>query len=458
MDRKPLYIANAQAFWGDRNSAAATLLKQMPEIDYLTFDYLAEVSLSIMAIQRAQDPSLGYARDFLEVITSLIPFWKSGSRAKVIANAGGLNPQGCAQECKKILNKMGCGDLKVYTVTGDDVLPHLLSNPSLKLYHNLDSDESLETILPKLITANAYLGAWPIIEALKDGADIVITGRVADPSLTVAPAAFHFGWDRTAFDQLASATVAGHLIECGTQVTGGICTDWLNIPSPETIGYPVVEMYENGEFVITKAPGTGGMVNQQIVKEQLLYEIGDPSRYLSPDVTVSFLEIRLTDAGPDRILVKGCRGSTPPDTYKVSATYKQGFRADGMLTVVGCEAVKKARKCGEILLKRVAQAGYLLQHSLIECLGGGDASLGILPPSSSTECVLKVSTADERKEALECFVKEFAPLVTSGAQGTTGYLFGRPKVRPVFGYWPCLIESRLVKPLIASIEQSSNLP
>jgi len=454
MKKKPLYIANAQGFWGDRNSAAATLLKQMPEIDYLTLDYLAEVSLSIMAIQRAQDPTLGYARDFLEVILSLIPFWKSGSRTKVIANAGGLNPQACALECAKILKKMDCGHLKIHIVSGDNVLPNLLSNPSLKLYQNLDTEESLETILPKLVTANAYLGAWPIIEALREGADIVITGRIADPSLTVAPAAFHFGWERTAFKQLACATVAGHLIECGTQATGGISTDWLQLPSPETIGFPVIEMYENGDFVITKPPGTGGLVNQQIIKEQLLYEIGDPNRYLSPDATVSFLDITLEDAGSDRILVKGCKGSKPPDTYKVSATYKQGFRADGMLTIIGSDAPRKARKCGEILLKRVEQAGYVLQNSLIECLGGGDAALGILSNPSVTECILKVSVADERKEALECFIKEFAPLVTSGPQGTTGYLFGRPKIRQVFGYWPCLIESHQVKPIVAAVEPS----
>lgn len=439
MKKTPLLIANAQGFWGDRNSAAATLLSQRPEIDFITFDYLAEVSLSIMAIQKEKNPQLGYAEDFLEVIKSLIPFWKKGLRPKLISNAGGLNPQACAQKCSEILKNEGLEQLKIRVVNGDDVLDRLKQNPDLPLYQNLETGQPLTDILPQLVTANAYLGAKPIVDALNQEADIVITGRVADPSLTVAPAAYHYKWDLNDYKKIAQATVAGHLIECGTQVTGGISTNWLQIPSPETIGYPIVEMEESGDFVITKPKGSGGVVNLQTVKEQLLYEIGDPNRYLSPDATVSFTKLQVDEIGNNRVSVKGAIGSEAPSTWKVSATYRDGFRADGMLVIIGKEAVKKAKKCGEILLKRVSLQGFSLEHTNIECLGNDSASLGILQPHRVTECVLKVSARDHNRQALECFVKEFAPLVTSGPQGLTGYLFGRPKIRPVFGYWPCLV-------------------
>ncbi|CCB85215.1 putative uncharacterized protein [Parachlamydia acanthamoebae UV-7] len=443
MDRL-IRIANASAFWGDRPSAAATLLQQVPDLDYITLDYLAEVSLSIMAIQREKNPTLGYAKDFIETIRSLVPFWKKGSKVKIIANAGGLNPFGCAQECAKILKSTGCVHLKIGIVTGDDVLSILLKSP--ENFHNLETHASIETISPKLVTANAYLGASAIVEALQKGADIVITGRVADPSLTVAPAAFHFGWDLQDYDLLANATIAGHLIECGTQATGGILTDWLDLPASEMIGFPIIEMDQKGHFTLTKPPHTGGIVNLPVIKEQLLYEIGDPGSYLSPDVNVSFLNIQLQEEAPNRVRVSGGKGSPPPTSYKVSATYKNGYRADGLLTIIGRDADKKARKCGTIILERVKQAGYNLQDSLIECIGAGDATLGIIPQGACTECVLKVSAADENREALECFVKEFAPLVTSGPQGTTGYLTGRPKILPVFGYWPCLIDTKDVTP------------
>jgi len=440
-------IGNAQAFWGDSPGAPAELLKQQPDLDYLTLDYLAEVSLSIMAIQRDKKPELGYAADFLDVVRSLIPFWKEGSHVKVVCNAGGLNPEGCAQAVVKILQQEGCAK-KVSTVSGDDVLALLKGDSKKELFHNLDTGEPLEQVLNQLVTANAYLGAEPIAKALMQGADIVITGRVADPSLTVGPCLAHFNWKRDDWDKLAQATVAGHLIECGTQATGGISTHWLEMPAPENIGFPVVEMSEDSSFVITKPAKTGGRVNLQTIKEQLLYEIGDPERYLSPDVTVSFLSLYVDYAGPDRVKVTNAKGMAPPLTYKVSATFRDGYRAEACLSIFGKDAPAKAERAGQVILKKVENAGHNLANANIECLGTGGSVPGILNPSEAVECVMRIAVSDPQKEAVEAFSKEIAPLVTSGPQGIGGYLFGRPQVRPVFGYWPCLIEASAIKPSI----------
>ncbi len=461
-------IGNAQAFWGDGADAPARLLAQQPNLDYLTLDYLAEVSLSILAIQKDRDPSAGYARDFIEVIRSLIPLWEKGSKVRVVANAGGLNPEGCARACLEVLKNSGCGHLKIGMVTGDDVMPQLKTSSisplprgrkrgggSMGDFNNLETGEPLAGISDHLVTANAYLGARPIAEALKAGADIVITGRVADPSLTVAPCMAHFGWSWDDYHRIAGATVAGHLIECGTQVTGGISTDWLRLPNIHNIGFPVVEVRTDGSCVVTKPPRTGGSVNARTVKEQLLYEIGDPGNYLSPDATVSFLTLSVREAGKDRVLVEDATGRPPPAGYKVSATWRDGFKAHGMLTIFGRDAVKKARLCGEIILQRLRSAGCKPERSLIECLGAGASVRGIegkIPESEFLETVLRVSVADPRREVVERFSKELASLVTCGPQGGTGYAAGRPKVQPVFGYWPCLIGKQHVKPEVKMLD------
>ncbi|MDP1834499.1 MAG: acyclic terpene utilization AtuA family protein [Chlamydiales bacterium] len=434
-------VGNAQGFWGDQPDAPKRLLQQQPDLDYLTLDYLAEVSLSIMAIQREKDPTAGYAKDFIEVIKSLIPFWKSGSKVKVICNAGGLNPKGCAQACAEALREAGLGGIKIGIVAGDDVLRQIKISPNL--FTNLESNESASKVVDNLVTANAYLGAKPVVEALAGGAQIVISGRVADPSLAVAACVHHFGWTFQEYDKLAGATVAGHLIECGTQVTGGISNRWLTLPDIANIGYPVAEVNEDGSCVITKPQKTGGAVTVEIVKEQLLYEIGDPANYLSPDVTVSFLNLSVQQQGPNRVMVSSAIGSPPPSTYKVSACFRHGFRAEATLTITGLDAVKKAHKCGDVIIERVQMAGYQLEDSLIECIGSGDH-----------ETVLRVAVADPRKEAVETFTREIAPMVTSGPAGTTGYATGRAKVRPVFGYWPTLIEVANVTPTVEFLEVS----
>lgn len=446
-------IGNAQGFWGDSMNASSRLIAQQSDLDYLTMDYLAEVSLSILALQRDKNPQLGYAQDFIEELRSLIPFWKQGAAFKLVVNAGGLNPEGCAKAAKRLLQDAGLGGLKIGVVAGDDVMPLIRNGTPC---NHLDTKESITKIRESLISANAYIGAKPIAEALKKGASIVITGRTADPSLAVACCMAHFNWKWEDWDKIAAATVAGHLIECGTQVTGGISTNWLDIPDPAHIGFPVIEMEANGSFVVTKPDHTGGCVTEQTVKEQLLYEIGDPSAYLSPDVTVSFLQLKLEDDGVDRIRVIGAKGRPAPSTYKVSATYRCGYMSEGTLTLFGRNVRAKAKRCGEIVLERVRNAGYDLERTNIECIGTGDVVPGISQnPSTAMECVLRVAVADSRKEAVESFSKEMAPLITSGSQGITGYSAGRPKVRQVFGFWPCLIDTKLVHPKVEIFEVSA---
>jgi hypothetical protein len=319
--KRPLRIGNAHAFWGDRADAAPEMLAREPDLDYVTLDYLAEVSMSILAIQRERDPAAGFARDFLDVIASLAPYWASGCRCKLVTNAGGLNPRGCAEAVRAALEKAGCRAMKIGVVSGDDVLNQVRSDHSnASAFRNLDTGAAVDDVRDRLITANAYLGAAPIVEALNAGADIVITGRVADPSLVVAPCIHHFGWRDDELNRLAGATVAGHLIECGTQVTGGISTDWLNVPGTGEIGFPIVEVAEDGTCFVTKPRGTGCRVTAATVKEQLVYEIGDPANYLSPDVAVSFLNLGVDDLRNDRVRVAGAVGRARPDTLKVSAT------------------------------------------------------------------------------------------------------------------------------------------
>lgn len=452
MAPKPVIrIANVQGFWGDRNRAAVELLEQEPDIDVLTMDYLAEVSMSIMAIQREKNPQHGYARDFIEVLRSVIPFWKKGSQFKIICNAGGLNPLACAEACKKVLQEAQC-QKRIGIVFGDDVLP-IIQEEELSSSNHLDTDEPLSPHKKNLVTANAYLGAAPLVRALEDGAEIVITGRVADPSLVVAACVHHYSWSLNDYDRLAGATIAGHLIECGTQVCGGFSTDWLDVPNPAKMGFPIVEVFSDASCIITKASNTGGCVNERTVKEQLLYEIGDPNNYLSPDARVSFCHLSLEVESKNRLRVSGARGIAPSDFYKVSATYKNGFKSEGMLTIFGHAAILKGRRCGEVILQRVCDAGFDLESSHIECLGACDSVPGVFSESDSLkEIVLRIAVSDSRYEAIEQFTREIAPMVTSGPQGVTGYGSGRRKVRPVFSYWPCLLKRDRVKEEVLTLD------
>lgn len=445
---RPVRIGNAHGFWGDRIDAAAELVAAEPDLDFVTLDFLAEVSMSLLAIDRSRDPQTGWPRDIVEVMRSLAPYWRGGGGCRLITNAGGLNPAACAHACQHALGEAGCNDRRVAIVSGDDVLDQLrMESADEQLFRNLDTGEPLASVRDRLVTANAYLGAQAVAQAIADGADIVITGRLADPSLVVAACASFHNWSLDDWDRIAGATVAGHLIECGTQVTGGIATDWLSMPHVDRIGFPIVEVAQDGSAIITKPRGSGGRVCEQTVKEQLVYEIGDPTAYLSPDATVSFLSLCVREESPDRVAVSGARGGPPPPTYKVSATYQDGYRAEGELTIYGADAVRKAKLAGASVLERLRGDGVTLRESIVECLGAGACHPAGIDPALAAqlrETVLRIAVADDSRDAVERFSREMMPLITAGPPGTTGYTRGRPRVWPAFRYWPCLIERECV--------------
>jgi hypothetical protein len=436
---KTIRIGNGCGFWGD-NLDAPVLLAEHGRLDYLTLEYLAELTMSILVGQKQRDPQAGFATDFLNVLERLTPALRSQPGLKVVTNAGGMNPAACAARARAVLAKAGLADRAVATVSGDDLLPRL--DRLLKEGHaltNLDTGAPLASIRSRVVSANAYLGARPIATALERGAAVVITGRVADASLTLGPAVREFGWAWDDWNRLAAGTVAGHLIECGAQATGGLWCNWQDAPDMTNVGYPLAEMEPGGGFNLTKPLGTGGAVNRETVAEQLLYEVGDPAAYLTPDVVADFTSVTLTETGPDTVRVETGRGRPATDTYKVSIAYRDGFTASGTLVVCGPDAAAKARQCGEMLLGRLRRAGAESRHSNVECLGTGDCVLGVLARAEAPEVVLRVSVRDERRAVVERFTKEFAPLVTSGLPGVTGYTTGRPAVREVFAYWPALI-------------------
>jgi hypothetical protein len=414
----------------------------------LTLEYLAELTMSILALQKQRDPQAGFATDFLDGLERLAPLLRTQTTLKIVTNAGGMNPEACAAKARAILDAAGLRDRVVGIVSGDDLLPRLdallADGHSLA---NLDTNEPLAPIRERVISANAYLGAPAIVSLLGQGASIVITGRVADASLTLAAAIHEFGWAWDDWNRLSAGTVAGHLIECGAQATGGLWCNWEEAENLAGVGYPIAELEPSGTFILTKPIGSGGRVNTETVAEQLLYEIGDPAAYLTPDVTADFTSATLTQTGRDQVRVETERGLPATDSYKVSIAYRDGYTASGMLVVAGPKAIAKARTCGTIVLERLKSAGLQLQHANIECLGSGACAPGVLAaPHEPPEVVLRISVRDARKAAVERFTKELAPLVTSGPPGITGYTTGRPVVREVFAYWPALIAKDAVRP------------
>lgn len=445
---KRIRIGNGCGFWGD-NVDAPVRLAEAGQLDYLTLEYLAELTMSILALLRQRDPQVGYAHDFLDVLDRLGPTMRAQPQLKIVTNAGGMNPRSCGEKARDILAKHGLTGYKVGVVSGDDLLPRL--DELLAAGHgltNLDTGESLTTVREKVVSANAYLGAKPIAEALGQGANVVVTGRVADASLTLGPLVHEFGWPWDDWDRLSAGTTAGHLIECGAQATGGL---WINSDEStrlDEVGYPIADTASDGTFTLTKPPGTGGAVNIETVSEQLLYEVADVARYYTPDVVADFTTPQLADIGPNAVEVRGCRGTPATDTYKVSIAYRDGFTAAGMLVIAGPNATKKARLSGQAMLAKLRQAGFDFAHSYVEVLGAGDCVPGVTPTADPPEVVLRVAVRDPRKAAVERFTKEFAPLVTSGFPGTTGYTTGRPQVREVFAYWPALVAKTAVTPKV----------
>lgn len=449
---KQVRIGNGCGFWGD-NLDAPIVLAERGRLDYLTLEYLAELTMSILALQKQRHPEAGFASDFLDVLGRLTDILKAQPGLRVITNAGGMNPGACAVKARAILDQAGLHDRLVATVSGDDLMPRL--DELIAAGHplnNLDTGVPLIEVRSSVVSANAYLGARPIAEALSRGAHVVVTGRVADAALTVGPAMHEFGWAWDDWDRLCAATVAGHLIECGAQATGGLWCNWQEVPDFANIGYPLVDMSEDGNFNITKPPFTGGRVNQETVTEQLLYEVGDPAAYLTPDVTADFTTVTLDELPDDAVRVTTAKGKPATDSYKVSIAFRDGYASSGTLLVFGPGAAEKARKCGSMILERLKRAGYYFQFTNIEALGAGDCVPGVIKAGREPpEVMLRVSVRDPRKEAVERFTKEFAPLVTSGPPGITGYTTGRPPVREVFAYWPALIDKSAVTPEVKMV-------
>jgi len=444
---KRIRIGNGCGFWGD-NLDAPVILAERGRIDYLTLEYLAELTMSILALQKQKDPSKGFASDFLDVLKRL----PITGPLKIITNAGGMNPHACAAHARRILDAAGATGRPIGIVTGDDLLPRLDELLSAgQTFTNIDTGESLATIRDRVVSTNAYLGSAPIVEALARGASIVITGRVADACLTVAPAAFEHGWNLDELQRINAATVAGHLIECGAQVTGGLYTCWEAVPDLADVGYPIADIAADGSFRIEKPPGTGGLISRETVLEQLLYEVGDPAAYLTPDITADFSRVRVNEIDKNVVEVTSPPGRPATGQYKVSIAYRDGYMSSGMLAIAGPDAPKKARRAGEMILQRLERIGHRYAASRVEAIGAGELVPRVTLPSNPPEVMLRVSVHDPSRTAVERFTREFAPLVTSGPPGVTGYTTGRPAVREVFAYWPALVDKSAVKPLVELI-------
>lgn len=442
-------IASGQGFWGDLLTAPIDQVTKGP-IDYMMMDYLAEVTMSIMQKQKRKDSKLGYAKDLIPLLEQIIPICVERN-IKVITNGGGVNPIACSEAILAVAKKNGIKKLKVGIVVGDDILDRIdeFQRRGIEL-RNMETGESLSSIRTKLQSANVYFGAFPIVEALKQGAQIVVTGRTTDTGLTLAPMIYEFGWSSDDWSNLASGTVAGHILECGGQASGGnFSAGWKSVPDLAHIGFPIAEAYPGGEVVITKHDHTGGMVTLQTVKEQLLYEIGDPKNYITPDCIADFTTIQLGQEGKDRVKLSSVKGRPATEFYKVSMSYLDGYTAVGTLTYSWPEALEKAKKADEVLRARIADLGLKFEEIRTEFLGY-NSSHGTIAPAMQdpNEVVLRVGVRSQQYDAVERFGKEIAPLILTGPPSVTGFAGGRPKPSEVVSYWPALIPKSAVTPQV----------
>ena len=453
MTQRVVRLAGGQGFWGDDLEAPARLVRGGP-LDYLMLDYLAEVTMSILRKLRDRDPAAGYARDFVTLMESIWP--ECAERGvKVVANAGGVNPSGCADALVAAGRRAGlAGKARVGLVRGDDLMDRL--DALLADGHalsNLDTSAPLSDIRDRVRSANAYIGARPVVDALAQGADVVVTGRVADPSLAAAALIHAFGWSMDDVHRMAAAVLAGHVVECGAQSTGGNCmAEWWTIPELDTVGFPVLEVEESGAFTVTKHPGTGGRVDRRSVTEQIVYEIGDPRRVLTPDVVADFTTIALTDEGGDRVRLEGIQGAPATDSYKVSISYSAGWMAAGTLLYTWPDAVEKAQAADAMLRSRFQRLGYTLDDVHTELVGwnAGHGPLSGPPPVDAAEVQLRVAVRSSDKASVERFSRDMPPLVLNGPPSVTGYAAARARVQEVVAYWPALIDKAAVDPHVVT--------
>lgn len=449
--KEKIRIASGQGFWGDLPKAPIDQVRKGP-VDYLVMDYLAEVTMSIMQKQKMRNENYGYARDFVEVIDEILPDISQKGN-KVISNAGGVNPNACKDALLEVIRKHDITGLTVAVVDGDDILDDI--DRLIEQGHhleNMETGESVETIKDKLLSANVYFGCRPVVEALQKGADIVVTGRVTDTGLTLAPMVYEFGWEFDDYDKMSTGTIAGHIIECGGQVSGGNFTDWETVDDFVDIGFPIIEAYPDGDFFVTKHEGTGGLVSEMTVKEQLMYEIGDPSEYITPDVIADFTSVHLEQEEPNRVKVFGIKGRPETDTYKISASYNDGYKLASTLVYSWPDALKKAKKAGEILKGRADVLGLDFEEYRVEYIGVNGTSEKPLTETDFSEehdeVQMRVAVSGKSKEDLNRFGKEIAPLILTGPSGVTGFAGGRPKASDIVAYWPALLDKDSVSPKV----------
>lgn len=429
MDRT-VRIGCGAGFWGDSPQGPAQLVR-LGGVDYLVMDYLAEITMSILARMKAKRSDLGYATDFVTMVMKPLAREIAERRVRVVTNAGGVNPQACREALLALFREAGI-ELKVAVVQGDDLSASADRYRAAGVREMFSGAEMPE----RLASVNAYLGAFPIAAALDAGADIVITGRVVDSAIVLGPLIHEFGWRATDYDLLSAGSLAGHVIECGTQTTGGIFTDWRDIAGWDDMGFPIAECAADGSFVVTKPRGTGGLVSTATVAEQIVYEVGDPTRYILPDVTADWSAVRLEEIGPDRVRVSGARGAPPTDSYKVSVTFADGYRAAVTMMIAGREAVAKAETTAGAILRRAerlmrAEGFDGFDDTSVEILGS-EANYGVQTRAAKArEVVLKIAVRHQSKEALQIFAREIYPAATAMAQGITGFAGGRPEPQPV---------------------------
>ncbi len=452
--KEKIKIASGQGFWGDLIDAPYDQVTK-GDIDYLVMDYLAEVTMSILQKQKNKNPEYGYARDIPALMERILPTCTK-KNIKVITNGGGVNPLGCAEAIKEVAHKLNITNLKIAVVVGDDIkdrIDDLVSKgESLK---NMESGESIINVKDKLLSANVYLGAAPIVEALKLGADIVITGRTTDTGLTLAPMIYEFDWSMSDYDLMSAGTVAGHILECGGQASGGnFLGDWKSIELTN-IGFPIAEAFPNGEIVVTKHEKLGGKVSYETVAEQLVYEIGDPKKYITPDCIADFTSIKLEEVGDNRVKVFGITGQKETDTFKVSCSYADGYSASASLTYSWPEALTKAKAADKILRKRLDNLGLEFQEIKTELLGYNSCHGPLakeLNENDINEIILKVAVRSYDYKSVDRFGKEIAPLILTGPPSVTGFAGGRPKPSEVVAYWPALIKKEFIKPEVKILE------
>jgi hypothetical protein len=457
---KTIRIGGAAGYWGDTSSAPRQLVEK-GEVDYLIFDYLAEITMSILARAKAADAEAGYATDFIALVMKPLVRQIATKRIKVIANAGGVNVQACRRALEQVAREAGVA-LKIGTVEGDDLMPRLdaLNREQVREMY------SGEPLPARLMSANAYLGAFPIAAALGAGADVVITGRCVDSALAAGALIHEFGWQPDDYDRLAAAGLVGHLIECGAQATGGNFTDWEAVADGwDDMGFPIAEVHADGRFVLTKPAGTGGLVSPLSAGEQLVYEIGDPAAYVLPDVVCDFTGVTMRQVGEDRVLIEGARGREPTASYKVSATYLGGYACTGSFVIAGRDAARKAQCQGEAVLRKSRRLLELLrlgdfretQLQLVgtEAVYGGNARASA---AQTREVVLRLAVQHAERLGVEVFSKEFVGAALSMSPGITALAPGRPKPTPVVRLFSFLIDKPVVPVQVALDGQPVALP